>query len=58
VGEPPQTSGPLKGATVPHEGLGREFYAAAEWDWKTGKPSRTSLELLGGMSDVAKDLHG
>ncbi len=58
MGDPPQVAGPLMGAAVPHKGLGTEFFAAAAWDQETGRPSRTSLELLGGMDDVAAELYG
>jgi aldehyde:ferredoxin oxidoreductase len=56
VGEPPQTEGPLEGITVDHKGFIRNFFKAIEWDETTGKPSRSSLEKLGGMEDVIKSL--
>jgi len=56
VGEPPQTEGPLKGITVDHKGFIRNFFKAIDWDETTGKPSRISLEKLGGMEDVIKAL--
>ena len=56
VGEPPQTEGPLEGVTVDHKGYIRNFFKAIEWDETTGKPSRSSLEKLGGMEDVIKSL--
>jgi aldehyde:ferredoxin oxidoreductase len=56
VGEPPQTEGPLKGITVDHKGFIRNFFKAVEWDETTGRPSRSSLEKLGGMEDVIKSL--
>jgi len=56
VGEPPQTEGPLEGITVDHKGFIRNFFKAIEWDEITGKPSRSSLEKLGGMEDVIKSL--
>jgi hypothetical protein len=28
------------------------------WDEETGKPSRESLESLGGLDDVVQDLYG
>jgi aldehyde:ferredoxin oxidoreductase len=56
VGEPPQTEGPLKGITVDYQGFIRNFFKAMEWDEATGKPSRSSLEKLGGMEDVIKSL--
>jgi len=56
VGEPPQTEGPLKGITVDYKGLIGNFFKAMEWDEVTGKPSRSSLEKLGGLEDVIKAL--
>ena len=29
-----------------------------DWDAETGKPSRQSLEALGGMEDVIQNLYG
>lgn len=56
VGEPPQTEGPLKGITVDHKGFISNFFKAIDWDEKTGRPSRSSLEKLGGLEDVIKSL--
>jgi len=47
---------PLEGVTVDHKGFIRNFFKAIEWDETTGKPSRSSLEKLGGMEDVIKSL--
>lgn len=58
VGEPAQEEGPLKGVTVDHKALARNFFAAMEWDEATGKPSLKSLQALGGMDDVIKNLYG
>jgi aldehyde:ferredoxin oxidoreductase len=58
VGEPAQSQGPLSGITIDHKTLARNFFAAMEWDEETGKPSRQSLEALGGMDDVIRDLYG
>jgi len=58
VGEPAQKAGPLAGVTIDHKALGRNFFVAMEWDEATGKPSRQSLEALGGMEDVIRDLYG
>ncbi|MFA4915212.1 MAG: aldehyde ferredoxin oxidoreductase family protein [Syntrophales bacterium] len=58
VGEPPLEHGSLAGVTIDHKSLARNFFAAMEWDEETGKPSRKSLEELGGMDDVVKDLYG
>ncbi len=56
VGEPPQTEGPLKGVTVDYKGFTRNFFKEIDWDETTGRPSRKSLEKLGGMEDVIKAL--
>ncbi len=58
VGEPPQQEGPLEGVTVDHKALAKNFFAAMEWDEKTGNPSRASLEALGGLEDVVQELYG
>ncbi len=34
----------------------KEYYAARDWDWETGKPSREKLNALG-MQDIAEDLY-
>lgn len=52
VGDPPQTQGPLEGVTVDYKALIRNFFKAVSWDETTGRPSRASLEELGGMEDV------
>lgn len=56
VGDPPQTDGPLKGVTVDYKGFISNFFKAIDWDESTGRPSRRSLERLGGMEDVIKIL--
>jgi aldehyde:ferredoxin oxidoreductase len=58
VGEPPQTEGPLKDVAIDHKTLAGNFFAALDWDAETGKPSRQSLEALGGMEDVIQNLYG
>jgi aldehyde:ferredoxin oxidoreductase len=58
VGDPPQEEGPLAGCKVDHEALKRNFFAVMEWDETTGNPSRPSLEALGGLDDVVRDLYG
>jgi aldehyde:ferredoxin oxidoreductase len=35
----------------------REYYAARDWDWATGKPSREKLNALG-MAEITRDLWG
>jgi aldehyde:ferredoxin oxidoreductase len=58
VGEPPQEEGPLKGVTIDYKLLAKNFFAAMDWDVETGKPKKESLEALGGMEAVIKDLYG
>ena len=58
VGEPAQTEGPLAGISIDYETLADNFFAAIHWDKQTGKPERSSLEMLGGMVDVIEDLYG
>lgn len=56
VGDPPQQEGPLKGINIDHKKLHHNFCEAIQWDEDTFVPSRESLEALGGMEDVIKDL--
>jgi len=56
VGDPPQAEGPLKGVAVDYRGFIRNFFEAIEWDETTGRPSRSSLEKLGGMELVIESL--
>jgi hypothetical protein len=58
VGDPPQAEGPVKDATVDYKLLAKNFFAAMDWDAETGKPKRESLEALGGMEAVIRDLYG
>ncbi len=58
VGEPPQKEGPVAAVTIDYKALGRNFFTEMEWDGDTGKPGRKSLEALGGLEDVIKDLYG
>ncbi len=57
VGIPPQTEGPLKGITVDYDKLGDHFIASMAWDRKTLIPTKESLESLGGMEDVIRNLY-
>lgn len=57
VGEPPMTEGPLKGVTVNHRKLAEHFFENIGWEKETLMPTRASLEELGGMDDVIKDLY-
>jgi len=58
LGEEPQQEGPLEGVTIDHKTLQSNFCKAIGWDEETWKPSRESLEALGGMDDVITDLYG
>ncbi len=58
VGIPPQTEGPVKGITVDHTKLANHFIGSMGWDRKTLIPTKESLENLGSMEDVIRDLHG
>lgn len=58
VGDPPQTEGPLKDVSIDYKLLARNFFSAMEWDENTTIPKRESLEALGGMEEVIKDLYG
>jgi aldehyde:ferredoxin oxidoreductase len=56
VGEPPLKKGPLERVTIDHKTLRSNFFKAIDWDETTGKPSRASLEKIGGMEDVIASL--
>jgi aldehyde:ferredoxin oxidoreductase len=55
LGKPPQPAGPVAGVTVDEETLVKEYFAAMDWDIKTGKPSRKKLTELG-LGDIAEEL--
>jgi aldehyde:ferredoxin oxidoreductase len=57
IGEPPQDKGPLSGVTIDHKTLIGNFFQAIEWDGRTGKPSRSALEKLGGFEEVIRTLN-
>jgi aldehyde:ferredoxin oxidoreductase len=57
VGEPPLKEGPLKSVTVDHKKLAAHFSESMGWDEETLIPTRESLENLGGMEDVIRDLY-
>ena len=56
VGKPPQTAGPLAGATADIEAQVYWGLGSLDWDRFTTKPSKAKLLSLGGLDDVAKDL--
>ena len=58
VGEPPQKEGPLKDITVDCDKLAEQFFENMGWDNRSMIPTKESLEELGGMEDVIKDLYG
>ena len=51
----PLADGNTEGHVPELEPMLREYYAAREWDWETGKPRREKLLALG-MPEIAKDL--
>ena len=58
IGRPPLEEGPLANITVPAEALADNFFATLGWDRLTGRPSRETLEQIGGMADVIEDIYG
>jgi aldehyde:ferredoxin oxidoreductase len=58
TGEPPLTEGPLKGITIDIKEQISQFCDAIGWDKKTLKPTRESLEEIGGLEEVIEDLYG
>ena len=52
VGEPPQAVGPHAGRTIDAAAMRDDWFAAADWDRETSKPSRAKLKALG-LADVA-----
>jgi aldehyde:ferredoxin oxidoreductase len=58
TGEPPLTEGPLKGVTIDIKDQINQFCEAIDWDKETLKPSRESLEKLGGLEEVIENLYG
>jgi len=57
IGEPPLTEGPLKGITLDHKKMADSFFESMGWNKETLLPTRESLEELGGMDDVIRDLY-
>jgi len=53
----PLADGGTEGHVPSLEPMLREYYAARDWDWDTGKPSRAKLLALG-MPEIAKDVWG
>jgi aldehyde:ferredoxin oxidoreductase len=57
VGKPPLTAGPLKDVTIDHERLADDFFETIGWNKDSLKPTKESLQAMGGMDDVLKDLY-
>lgn len=57
IGDPPLTEGPLKGVTVDLKTLRDQFCEAIGWDKNSLRPTKESLEKLGGLEDVINDLY-
>ena len=57
IGKPPLKEGPVANVTLDEVQLARNFFAAADWDIKTGKPSLKSLRKLGHLDEVIADLY-
>ena len=57
VGKPPMTAGPLAGVVVDIEKMGDNFFTAIGCDLQ-GVPARETLEKIGGLEMVIKDLYG
>jgi len=53
----PLDEGTTAGKSPDMDTLLKDYYAARQWDWETGKPKREKLLELG-MADVANDLWG
>jgi aldehyde:ferredoxin oxidoreductase len=58
TGEPPLTEGPLKGITIDIKNQISQFCDCIGWDKETLKPSRKSLEEIGGLEKVIEDIYG
>ncbi len=58
LGHPPLMAGPLTGISVNAGLLAQNFFQAADWDIKTGKPSLAILQKLGHLEEVITDLYG
>ncbi len=57
IGRPPLERGPLKDVTVDVDKLGDNFFEAMGWYVDTGIPKKETLESLGGLECVIKDLY-
>ena len=57
IGKPPMTYGPLKDVTVDVDKLGDNFFEAMGWYVDTGIPKKETMERLGGLECVIKDIY-
>ena len=57
-GKPPLSEGPDKGVTLDTENYADQFFEALGCDVKTGKPYRETLEEVGGLDEVIRQLYG
>jgi aldehyde:ferredoxin oxidoreductase len=57
VGNPPLTEGPLKDVTLDHNKMAYSFFESMGWNKETLIPTRESLEELGGMEDVVRNIY-
>jgi aldehyde:ferredoxin oxidoreductase len=57
VGKPPLKEGPVKDVTIDQDKLADDFFQAMGWNKETLAPTKESLEAMGGMADVIKDLY-
>ncbi len=57
-GDPPLNEGPLKGVTIDRKKIAEQFFESIDWDKESMLPTRESLEELGGLEDVIRDLYG
>jgi aldehyde:ferredoxin oxidoreductase len=55
VGDPPIKSGPVIGVVLDQDEYQKKVFEKMEWDFKTGKPLKTSLDRVG-LERVAKAL--
>jgi aldehyde:ferredoxin oxidoreductase len=57
IGKPPLKEGPVTDITVDVEKQGDNFYRLMGYDIETSVPLKQTLEELGGLEDVLKDLY-
>ena len=57
IGKPPIVGGPLDGITIPLDDITNQFFDAMGWHVDTGVPKKETLEKLGGLECVIKDMY-